>query len=293
MHRYRFSAVHMISATFAQFTRTWFIGSIVICCLVFGAVALLLTGKPNPDAQLTLQAPAFVSSAYASDLNQTPTFPSDIGISAYFKAPNAITINNRLRGIYRTIEDQTDDYIVGSVAIEGYDTLDDVHVYIHKDGWVLAFYRSDEPASKIIDWKGYTAGSNAVPNKLTKALATAAGAAGVGVPAQPSYYHFQYPEANRMTIALQSAEGSGDVGRFTLRLPSDGFVYFETSYAFGGEGRLNINDEQVANTNGDFGVSAKTTPVLLPEKEHSVAVVGDCCSNVTRVGAILVIYKEQ
>lgn len=172
------------------------------------------------------------------------------------------------------------------MAIEGYDTNDDVHVYIHKDGWVLAYYRSDEPASKIFDWKAYTDGSNAVPNKLTKALATAAGAAGVGVPATPSYYHFQYPEANRMTIALQSGRNS-----FTLRLPS-GFTYYETSYTLGTlGGELLINDVQVASRSSSGQISAKTSPVLLPEKEHSIQVRSGYYDRA--VGAVLVIYKEQ
>jgi hypothetical protein len=286
MNHARTATGHPLRSVFAKFTRTRLIGGIALCLLILGTVAYTFTAPPNADGQITLQAPAFGSPAYANELTQTPTFPSDIGISAYFKAPNSITIGGRVTGIYRTIEAQTDDYIVGSVAIEGYGTDDDVHVYIHKDGWVLAFYRSAEPASKIFDWKAYTDGSNAVPNKLTKALATAAGAAGVGVPATPSYYHFQYPEANRMTIALQSGRDS-----FTLRLPS-GFTYYETSYTLGTTGgELFINDERVANVE-DRQFSAKTSPVLLPEKEHSIR-VRSYYSNNKAVGAVLVIYKEQ
>ena len=285
MNHARTASGHPLRSVFAKFTRTRLIGGIALCLLILGTVAYTFTAPPNADGQITLQAPAFGSPAYANELTQTPTFPSDIGISAYFKAPSPITISGRVTGIYRTIEAQTDDYIVGSVAIEGYDTRDDVHVYIHKDGWVLAYYRSAEPASKIFDWKAYTDGSNAVPNKLTKALATAAGAAGVGVPATPSYYHFQYPEANRMTIALQSAS-DGRRTIFTLRLPS-GFTYYETSYTLGttGGGGLYINGVEVPQ------ISAKTSPVLLPEKEHSIEVRASPFGRA--VGAVLVIYKEQ
>ncbi len=292
MNHARTATGHPLRSVFAKITRTRLIGGIALCLLILGPVAYTFIAPPNPDGQITLQAPAFGSPAYANELTQTPTFPSDIGISAYFKAPNSITIGGRVTGIYRTIEDQTDDYIVGSVAIEGYGTDDDVHVYIHKDGWVLAFYRSAEPASKIVDWVAYTAGSNAVPNKLTKALASAASAAGVGVPATPSYYHFQYPEANRMTIALQSGRNSS----FTLRLPSDGFTYYESSYTVGSNdgdsGGLLINDERVASVGPNRQISAKTNPVLLTEQEHSISMRTHFTGSKI-VGAVLVIYKEQ
>lgn len=290
--RYARSAAEQFARfVFTHTTRVRLVGSLALSILVLGAATLIFAAPSAPDAHLALQAPSFVTAAYASDVAQTPTFPADIGISAYFKAPNGITINNRLRGIYRTIEDQTDDYIVGSVPIEGYDTSEDVHVYIHKDGWVLAYYRSAEPASKIVDWVAYQAGSNAVPNRLTKALSTAAGGAGVGVPAQPSYYHFQYPDANRMTIAAHSSNDSAS--QFTIRLPSDGFEYYETSYALGcnDSGSLAINSQQVASVNGFGQRIAQTTPILRTEQEHTISVRATWSRPV--VGAILVIYKEQ
>ncbi|NJL06162.1 MAG: hypothetical protein HC911_14910 [Chloroflexaceae bacterium] len=293
--RYARSAAEQLARfVFTHVTRVRLVGSLALSILVLGAATLIFAAPPAPDAHLALQAPSFVTAAYASDVAQTPTFPADIGISAYFNAPNGITINNRLRGIYRTIEDQTDDYIVGSVPIEGYGTSEDVHVYIHKDGWVLAYYRSAEPASKIVDWVGYQAGSNAVPNKLTKALATAAGGAGVGVPAQPSYYHFQYPEANRMTIAVHSANNANRTREFTMRLPSDGFDYYETSYALGCDdgGSLAINSQEVASCSGAEQRVAQTSPILRTEQEHAISVRTGFSSEPV-VGAILVIYKEQ
>ena len=57
--------------------------------------------------------------------------------------------------MFRTIENETTDFIVGSVAVPRYPERENAHVYVNKDGWIAAYYLTDEPVAKIIDWKGY------------------------------------------------------------------------------------------------------------------------------------------
>ncbi|MFW0860251.1 MAG: hypothetical protein AAGB97_08910 [Dehalococcoidia bacterium] len=41
---------------------------------------------------------------------------------------------------------------------------DDVHVYVHEDGWIVAYYLKRHPVAKIIDW------NNLAVTKLEQAL---------------------------------------------------------------------------------------------------------------------------
>jgi hypothetical protein len=51
-----------------------------------------------------------------------------------------------------TIEQETADYIVGSVALPDLPETEDVHCFVHSDGWIVTYYLAAEPTSKIIGW---------------------------------------------------------------------------------------------------------------------------------------------
>ena len=89
----------------------------------------------------TMHPPGFVRNAQAStsDFDIAAKLDVEAGISAWFKSPDAINLN-QVRSQFRTIELETTDYIIGSVPVAGYLETADAHVYVHRDGWILAYY---------------------------------------------------------------------------------------------------------------------------------------------------------
>lgn len=136
-----------------------------LACMTVVVMALLfLPATPDQatnvaagQVALALQAPPFVNVAHAAAASQG-TFDlgayldQEAGISAYYKSPDAITLS-QVRGQFRTIEMETPDFIIGSVAVPNYEEHFDVHVYVHNNGWILAYYLRADPVNKIIDVK--------------------------------------------------------------------------------------------------------------------------------------------
>lgn len=162
------------------------------------------------------------------------------------------------KGVYKTIEKETPDYVVGSISLSGLPESDDVHCFVHMDGWIVVYYLDEEPASKIIDWNWYTGGVLS-KTKLESGLLEMCLALGVAA-GNPSYYHFQYRFANRLMIIIDTQEVTG-TDSFTLRLPSD-FTFYERSWShhIGGFG-----DIQTA-----FGVLSAAQ--LSPDITHTIEV---------------------
>ena len=158
--------------------------------------------------------------ATALDIGQI--LDDEAGISAYFKSPDAINLS-QVRAEFRTIEDETADYIIGSVPVPGYYESADPHVYVHRDGWILAYYLRDNPVGKIVD----TNAKIITTTKLKNVVAAVAGAAGAAF-SDVVYYDFRYANATHMMFI---AEDSADGTAFTVQLPST-YGYFERSWAY-------------------------------------------------------------
>ena len=149
----------------------------------------------------------------------------EAGISAYTKLSAAIDLSVARTG-FKAIEQETADYIVGSVALPDLPETEDVHCFVHRDGWIVTYYLAAEPASKIIGWV-YSLPGNLVTklkvgiDEMCNTLATVAG--------DISYYHFHYPLANRLMVITDCA-ASEDPDSFNLKIPND-FTIYERSWS--------------------------------------------------------------
>lgn len=204
---------------------------------------LLLDRAAQPDNARALVRPAFIPAAGAQA--EGSGFPEDeAGISAYFDAGTTINLND-VRNLFRTIEDETSQYIIGSVPISGYDEWMDAHVFVHVDGWAVAYYRLEDPTAKMVDVIGYS-GTGDLNTNLETALTVIANGAGLPLPSV-SFYHFQFPNATHFTIVgeLNNATGSD----FQVELPAT-YAYFERSGGLRGNGSspggaFNINGSTI------------------------------------------------
>jgi hypothetical protein len=210
----------------------------IVLVMVGGLLTLMTVGWVNGRSQanqtdsngvFSLIAPSFAGTAYADGepnalLND---FPDDeVGIAAYINSGQTIDLDD-VEDIYRTIETHTSEYILGSVGVTDYNEDHDVHVYINTNGWIMAYYRETEPVGKILDWRHYDGGTS-IPTKLDQVLDDASAAAGLPSLAS-TYYHFAWPNANRLMLI---AERGGGIASHTFDVTIPGtFTYYERSWS--------------------------------------------------------------
>jgi hypothetical protein len=250
---------------------------------LFALAAHLQPSSAPPDSAVRLQAPPFISVAAAAAPLAAPTaaeiIQKEAGISAYFKADSAIPISEGLRNMYRTVEDETATYILGSMAVEDYSDQFDVHVYVHTDGWVLAYYGKDEPTSRIFDAYHYDGGTN-IPTMLEKVLGDVASF--VGAVNAITYYHFQHPNATNMMLVADKQSS------FEITLPS-GFSYLERSWILD-DSNLLLNGDEIKSCINNVCWETFTAGQLLPGNAHTVQFSMPYSAG---KGMIAIIYTEE
>jgi hypothetical protein len=155
---------------------------------------------------IALEMPLFVAVAEGSEVSGmragTNFLDAEAGISAYTNVGEEIDLE-KAKAAFRTIEYETDEYIIGSVPLPDYPEYEDVHAYVHKDGWVVTYYLKDKPVGKIIDWNDYSTDEKIIGTKLEDGLSVACNAAGVPI-RNIKYYDFRYPNADKMMIVADA-----------------------------------------------------------------------------------------
>jgi hypothetical protein len=163
-----------------------------------------------------------VNPVFAQSAGSETTFlDEEAGMSIYVNIGRSIDLAVA-KTAYRTIEKEASNYTVGSIALPGLSENEDVHCFVHKDGWIVTYYLKGEPISKIVDWNLWSEGK-LTKNKLQVGLEQMTNALGVVV-TSVKYYHFQYPNANKCMIILETLMGSGE-DSFNITIPNDLAVY--------------------------------------------------------------------
>jgi hypothetical protein len=163
----------------------------------------------------------FVLFALTGCASAAVDFPADeAGISAYVKAKSSITLSSA-KPAFATIERETSDYIIGTVAIDLHAEEEYPHVYVSTDGWVVAYYPNDRPSSWILPWADYSGGavSSTTLSKAIGIMATSVGGSSSGI----KYYDFRFEDANKMMVIIESV--SSDTGFFKVTIPTTFSTY--------------------------------------------------------------------
>lgn len=210
-----------------------FVSIIIFCLLLTASVVFKNNTISKAGSTISLVAPSFYTSAKASNLS----LPSELigqldqeaGISAYSQTTGTVNLTNA-KSAFQTIEVETSDYLIGSVAIPSYTEIYDVHVFIHKAGWILAYYLRQDPVSKMMDPKT----SNLIVTKFSTALNNVSGNAGV-VLGTINYYDFRYPNATNILILGENPSNGSD---FRITLPSS-YQYIERSFVIDNNSGVN------------------------------------------------------
>ena len=184
---------------------------------------------------ISLVAPPFIGVAGASEAmggNGGDAFPEDeAGISAYVNTSQTIDLD-KLKTIFTEVEEVGDNYIIGITPISDFGGDIDVHVYADTDGWIVAYFKADEPAAKIMQWEPADSDNPVVTittTTLRDALRKAGTAAEVPIlDAEIKYYDFRYPNANAMTIVVRTRATSG-TNIMQIEIPET-YTLYEASY---------------------------------------------------------------
>ena len=150
-------------------------------------------------------------------------FPADeAGISAYVKASSSIDLNDT-KSAFASIERETSDYIIGTVALTYHSEQEYPHVYVSTDGWIVAYYPDDRPSSWIFPWADYAGGalSSTTLSKAVGIVATSVGGTTNGL----KYYDFRYQDATKMMIILESVGPVKSPNFFTVTIPTTFSTY--------------------------------------------------------------------
>ncbi len=266
------------------------IGIVVVVGLLIG-ILIGGSGPASNDNILQLARPAFIDTASAEELAVIDTIVNEAGIAAYFKSSSSVTLAD-VADAFRTIEAQTSNYILGSVPVPNYPERHDIHVYIHKDGWFLAYYLAADPASKIFDWREYNnSGHTDLTTKFENALEVLAAEAAV-LFTSATYYDFRNPNANSLILVAELSSSGTD--SFEVNLPGS-FTYFERSWALGTSvwsASYKLNEEVIRNWsylsgwNYDWGTF--TSSQMLPDQYHLLE-IGTYGAN--SYGGLALIYQ--
>jgi len=174
----------------------------------------------------------FVKPAFAQSASSETTFlEEEAGMSIYVNIGKSIDLSVA-KTVYRTIEKETSNYTVGSIALAGLPESEDVHCFVHKNGWIVVYYLKAEPVGKIIGWN-YWSGGKLTKNKLQAGLEQMGNALGVTM-ADAKYYHYQYPSANKFMIIIETLVGGGE-DSFNITIPIE-FAVYERSWSHYAEG---------------------------------------------------------
>ncbi len=262
--------------------------SFMVVLLITASIVFSVSGcsaAGNLSAQLnrttlSLVRPPFISNVRAApDFDISVLLDQEAGISAWLHSAFPIDLTNAATA-FRVIEDQTSHYIIGSVALPNYDESFDAHVYVHTDGWILAYYLRQDPESKIIAIKEI----NINTTNLASIVGIVAGAAGVPTTGI-NYYDFRYPSAKSILLVYENEENGNN---FTINMPSS-FAYYERGWALIDNSCCSsgfwLDGNKLASTYGSnpwYGViSAAQMPY---DVTHTIAVDSD--------GVLIVTYTE-
>lgn len=247
------------------------IGLIVMAVLTVLAIAALTSGGLAPQNQLSTQTnqklslarPPFLQAARAQAPEEVAAMlDQEAGISAWMYSPVPIDLVNAANA-FRVIEDQTADYIIGSVDLVNYTEHYDAHAYVHEDGWILAYYLRPDPTAKMISIKE----GSILTTNLAAIIGTVASFGGVPL-SDINYYDFRFPNAESILLVY---ENNADGDDYTINMPTS-FAYYERSFASYWSITLNGTEIRVNLHDGNWGYNTISAAQLPPGVTHSIKV---------------------
>jgi len=271
---------------------------------------------------ISLVAPPFISAAGASPAGGgggaaapragTSFLEEEAGISAYVNIGHEIDLE-KAKTAFKSIETANESYIIGEIDLPGLPEYADPHAYVHKDGWLVAYYSKYAPASKIMQWNGYDGGviTTTTLEDAMHEICLAIEFPFATIKDDIKYYDFEYPNANRMMLIVERT-GTGSLSdSFNLIIPvecqlyegswSHYFDYYDSNYGHKSSSYLKIDGNTISSfidcwEEGDYYRYGEYTPTQLEYGVlHEISIeqsMGYSCEAFTNTATVL-IYRTS
>lgn len=284
------------------------VGVFLVAILVCSFLGVYLyTGGGSWDNNIVSDAGQtyfLVNPVFAQSASSETTFlEEEAGMTIYVDIGRSIDLEVA-KTVYRTLEKETSNYAVGSIALPDLPESEDVHCFVHKDGWIVVYYLKAEPIGKIVDWN-YWSGGKLTKNKLQVGLDQMTNALGVVVTVA-KYYHFQYPNANKSMLIIETLVGIGGYTQdsFNITIPIE-FTVCERSWSHYSQqaypvdapdrrSRFKIDGNTIniiSATSSQTNYGQLTVAQLIPDAAHIVSVSGYYSGKLYGV-CIALVYQE-
>lgn len=180
----------------------------------------------------------------------------EAGMAAYANVGSSINLGNARRA-FKVVEAEEAGFLIGvvDVIVPTPSQQKQPHVFVHKDGWVVAYFLRDESVGYV-----WPFGQNIKPPEsvLLTALNQVAGVSGFSLSAV-DYYNFKFPSANRVTVV----NASSNTVDFSFQVPT-AFQVFEAAGTYY-SGRPRVNDFTSGIRKGEF--QSRTGALILVYRE--------------------------
>jgi hypothetical protein len=278
---------------------------VVVLPVLIGVLVLFGSTSSSPvqasSTQISLQAPSFAGDTAPNAISSV--LDREAGIAAYYQAPQPVNLS-QIRGLFHTIEIETGDYLLGTITPPSNWEDYDVHVYIHKSGWMLAYYLRDAETARLFDWQTYT--DTMTPTRFQAVLNHVATTLAMPTPTL-TYYDFRYPNATNLLLAIEDTTATSGEESFTL-LDTE-FRYFERSWGLGGtyvcwnacsygayaeykvDGTVILKNEAYRHQRFDYGFLSPTQ--FPPDGPHTIAVYARDDTPALKMGVLAIVYGPQ
>lgn len=290
---------------------------VVALCLTIVLFTLSLFTKPQevqPTAVetgegITLQPPTFLKAAHAQDSTQVDFsfLIEEAGITAYTNLNQKLDLTI-FEARFKNIRQQTDQFVYGIVTAPGYEKLTefdetaDVQVFLHSDGWIIAYLSRWQTAAEMFDWVNYEKQrlTGTLLENVVRQMALDMGVNDFNI----GYYDFRYPEATQIMLVAERVDYEQQEDSFEITIPRELAVY-ESSWSHAGfttsyyPATCKLNDQElVAARSLSGGKWVLLTGELVkakfpPGATHKlVANAGSNHDSILSYCGIAIVYKE-
>ena len=245
---------------------------------------------------ISLVPPPFIGIAGAAEATGGNAFPEDeAGISAYVNVNQSIDITEAVKAFTQT-EELSQTHAIGIIPIDNKRGTINVHVYVDTGGYVVAYFKNTEPASKILKWSGMDFNNpkmeDFITNTAIKAMCGKIDVYYLDIKDDIKYYDFEYLDAKKMVIFL-NARGSGGDEYTHIFIPGK-YRLYEASYSLisdtSNRNYLYVDGKRIASAYNGLTTGTYDPEDVLPlGKPHTIKL---SVADRGGVGSIL-IYQER
>jgi len=261
---------------------------LLIAALIVGLAAYVYSeniGSRSIASAETSQVLALARPMFSADATAATSFlDQEAGMAIWLDATGSAPLDlNGAKGVITLQENVTSDYVIGSIplAAVGFSSDDYPHAFVHKSGWIVVYWlRVNVKNPSTTGWLGktfpmykdslhtwYDKGSNLLNDNLLHYALTLICQQYSISSAGAQYYHFQYPAATKLEMAIKTCEGPGPGSMtvtYNVKVPSTVNID-EQSYSFyctRGSSSINVDTTVIVTTPGGGRYYGDFSPLL-------------------------------